>query len=229
MADISDELRREWGGKSEPRQQTRQRPRQAGKAREARRWEQEQKTKAPTASQRSSEVAQRWVDQAEAAGYHPPFNANWLAHQISTKVTKDPRMVPYLEEGRHADVQRWLDKMTDKFWDEYVDESISNRDLSSFYLDEAWEDLREYAFISLRAAYLKEHGRRVPPPESSPYYETQVHKQLQEAKVKSWLEENAKSEPLPDRAGQDRKALVRSMREKLRAGRRRRQDAKDGE
>lgn len=214
MSDPVDEISRELRGKREQRPET-PRPKRERKRTYGPGYAKSEGL--PVASERSSVVAQRWMDLAEEAGFNPPFNANWLAHQISARTVKDDRLKKMLKVGRHNDVQRWLIKMAEKFWDEYVDDSIRNKDLSGFFLDEAWEDVRDYAFICLRAAYLKEHGVAKPPVEANPWYETQIHKQLKEAKLKAWLEEyrNSEFEESKISAGQSREERVRSIRRKL--------------
>lgn len=165
-----------------------------------------ERPKAPTASERSSEVAQRWMDLAEGFGYRLPFNTNWLAHQISDRVVHDQRFKPFLGEGRHDDVVRWLLKMVDLFWKEYVQEGDTNATVANVFFDDAWDDVREYAFDSLRAAYLKEHGVRRPrkdwleenPEDVASAQELQEG--LRKIRFDAWLEEAVavSKEPIPE-------------------------------
>lgn len=168
----------------------------------------------PVASPRSSEIAQRWVDLAEERRVAVPFNANWLAHQISVKIGSDPRMREYLEFGRHEDVKRWGIKMAEKFWDEWVQASDKPKDMSHLFLDEVWDDVRDYAFDCLRASYLKEHGRPVAPPEPVPQTEGLIE-DLRTARFQQWLEEAAAEVNLDEdhkRLDEHRRGVVRSPR-----------------
>jgi hypothetical protein len=157
-----DDIRREADGRPSyepgPRKKHRDRKRSGG-------WDSSPRKKQPTASPRSSEVAQAWYDAANRAGMDLPYDVNYLALAIQRKVIKDPVFRPLLQAEEFDKVTRLLHKMTENFWTEYVDNGVNAGNVKDFYLQEAWDDLREYARTNLRAAYLRQHGRRVDPPE----------------------------------------------------------------
>lgn len=117
------------------------------------------------ASGRSTAVAEHWISLANAHGIEPPFNANWLALQIADKVNSDPAFREERKIQNFNGINRWLIKMCDKFWGEYVDASVPAKNVGSVFLVEAWDAVRDYAWDCLRAVYLRDHGVRLPHPQ----------------------------------------------------------------
>lgn len=135
------------------------------------------KPRQPQASERSSILAQRWYDAAEQMGFALPYDVNYLALALQHKIETDPEFRPYLLQGHADQVERWVAKMVERWWAEYVDTTIHARNAKDMFLGEDWDDLRYYAHSCLRAAYLVEHGTRV----STPMYPDQqdYHERLE--------------------------------------------------
>lgn len=175
------------------------------------------KDRLPPASTASSEVAQAWVDLAEKAGYRLPFNVNFLAHRISERVVKDPRLRQMLLDGREDEVRRLVLKMVDRFWAEYVEAADTAANVANVFLDLVWGDLRDYSRDCLRAAYLLEHGKpRERGDEDAPHYETELEKDLAALRMRAWLSTNEEAEPSQEHRELDpsRGEVLRSAREK---------------
>ena len=121
----------------------------------------------PTALPLASEVAQDWFDRGNAAGFEFPFNVNYLALDIQPKIDKDQDFQRLLGLGpeRHDQVRRWMLKMSERWWAEYVNGEVTQRNAKDYFLDTDWPDVKEYARTCLRGAYLKQHGVPVKPPE----------------------------------------------------------------
>lgn len=199
MTDIRD-LRREADGKkpyepmetNKPRRNKNPRPKRGAPV---------AKTPLPPAKLWSSDVAESWMASASLAGFEPPYNVNYLATEIEIRASRDPHLQKLREEGREDDVHRWVAKMAELFWKtspvdgfSYVRAGDTAGKVKEIFLVDVWEDLRQYAFDSLRAAYLKEHGRVKRPPEYLPYEQTEMHELLQKVRAQEFLamEENAR-------------------------------------
>jgi hypothetical protein len=157
---------------------------------------------------------------AGAASLDLPYDVNYFALALQRKVENDSEMVHLLGDGDRVD--RWVAKMIERWWAEYVSNDVHARNAKEFFLDVDWDDLREYARSCLRAAYLKEHGRRVPPPEYPNQRDfRQSLDQVENAGSVRRLVETAESdEPLVERE------LDGDRRERLRSWRRSREDHK---
>lgn len=165
------------------------------------------------ASARSLTAAEHWIAAGIRAGVENPSNAAWLSHRIQTKVTRDPEMRPYLDQDLHEQVQRWLAKMADLYWSEYFYEKIKPNEAVFDFLEEAWDDVRDYAKDCLRAAYLKEHGVRVPAPEYKPREEQEMQQALSQQRFNEWVQSVRDSEKIEvDRPSLDseHRAMLRS-------------------
>lgn len=176
------------------------------------------KPKRPPASERASILAQDWYDRGEARGLSFPYDVNFMALALAAKIEQDPAMAPYLAKGQHDRVQRWVAKMIERWWEEYVDGVIHAGNAKDYFLGTDWDDVRYYAKSCLQARYLKEHGRRVPAPMYPQQQEYQQRlKTLQdEAKVSRHiqaLEEAPAEPPTLDEKGRSR---LRSFVEKRR-------------
>lgn len=109
-------------------------------------------------------LAQDWYDRGEVHGFSFPYDVNYFALALQRKIERDPEIKPFLDKGSHDQVQRWVSKMIERWWEEYADGTIHAGNAKDFFLGNDWDDLRYYARSCLRAKYLLEHGRRVPPP-----------------------------------------------------------------
>ena len=116
----------------------------------------------PTANPMPSEVAQRWYDLGNQQGWEFPYNVNFLALAISERIEKDDFLVRVREKQGEDPVRRLLLKMVEVWWRDYINGEVTRRNAKEYFLDEDWDDVRYYAWSSLRAKYLKEHGVRKP-------------------------------------------------------------------
>lgn len=179
------------------------------------------------ASERSSMLAQRWYDLGEAEGFAFPYNVNFFAVALQRKVETDKEIKPFLDADKHDQVQRWIRKMIDLWWDPvdeegsggYLTGDINQSNAKDFFLDKDWDDLRDYARSCLRAAYLKEHHRVAPRPI---YTNQQAYQaELQEIHDRAVVDQHLRrleEDPAPERGELDpegRKRL-RSFRDKRR-------------
>jgi hypothetical protein len=173
----------------------------------------------PQASESASILAQAWYDEGAERGFSFPYDVNYLALAIQRKVENDPEMQPFLNKGKHEQVERWVAKMIERWWAEYADNTIHAGNAKDYFLRHDWEDLRYYARSCLRAKYLLEHGRLVPPP----LYPNQQEYQdrLQEIRQRESINANLRKveeDDLPERHPVDEQARerLRSFAEKRR-------------
>ncbi len=148
------------------------------------------KTPAPTASTWISLIAEDWMSRAKDAGFEPPYNTNFLANAMEAKVSRDT-WISDLDEDRR---NRLVAKMVELFWKtdwedgwSYVREGDTSSRIKDVFLNDCWNDLRQVSYDSLRAKYLKEHGRVVPRPEYLEQADTEMHKMLRKARDKDFL------------------------------------------
>lgn len=117
-------------------------------------------------AQASASVAgQQWHDLGVAHGFELPYDANWVAHQIQARFDADGRMQRLKAEGREADAWRLVAKMIEVWWKRYVNEEVNRKNAADYFLRVDWEDCQDFAYSTLRAIYLRDHGKRVAPPE----------------------------------------------------------------
>lgn len=194
-----------------------------------------ERPKAPVASERASECAQRWMDLASEHGYRLPFNTNFLARKISDRVSGDKQLMQFEGTDREDDSRRWVLKMVELFWSEYVKPEDTNANVSDVFLDLCWDDLRDYAFTCLRAAYLKKYGiRRQRPDEESEAAEERRNAQARfdeerkNLKMEAWLEkckdQIGKPPPTFRKLDDKHREVLKSMRERRDARRARKTD-----
>lgn len=214
-----DQVRRELDGKpdrdydSQPRRRTRNRPPRSG-------FPTRTQKKHPQASERSSLLAQRWMDAGSAAGFEFPYDVNFFALSLQRKVEGDKAMRDLLLKEDYDKVERWVAKMVERWWAEYVSNEITAANAKDYFLVTDWDDLREYARTCLRAAYLLKHGRRVTPSVEALAAGRELHDRLaeksRETEVSNYVEQVLTTEEQPlelDPKGRDR---LRSWREKRR-------------
>lgn len=235
--DQADAIRRELSGSnqgrgSEPRSRRDRQPRARGREFRA---AGQSKPKGPVASERASELGQRWYDLAVAEGFDLPFNANYFALALQRKIERDPEMQPFLRAGKHDQVQRWVAKMIDTWWEPvdedgrggYLTNEVTAKNAKDYFLGEDWDDLRYYARSNLRKDYVMKHGKVAP----KPFYPQQAEHRARmeeirrEASVKRWLKLNDEAdanprEPIDPEARQRLRSWVETKKENRRDKRR---------
>ena len=118
------------------------------------------KTKRPQASERASILAQDWYDQGAALGFDFPYDVNYFALALQRRIEHDAEMRVYLKHNRHDQVERWVSKMIERWYAEYVSNEIHAGNAKDFFLATDWDDLRDYSKTCLEAAWAKKHGKR---------------------------------------------------------------------
>lgn len=176
----------------------------------------------PTASARASELGQLWYDLGNRNGFDFPYDANYFALALQRKIERDPEIKPFLDKGKHDQVSRWIRKMIEIWWAEgneegggYLTNEIQPRNAKEYFLNTDWDDLRDYARTALRAIYLKQHGKKVPPPiyPDQQEYQARLDEIRRKAKINPYLRhvDEAPERPEVDPEGRQR---LRSWREK---------------
>lgn len=168
--DPLDAVRREVDGKGPREEGVARKPRPRQKA--ARPGFQPSRKKQPQAGEQASLLAQEWYDQGNATGFDFPYDVNYFALALESRIEKDREIQKFLAKGKRDQVDRWIRKMIEVWWNPvdndgnggYLTGDVSARNAKDFFLDTDWEDCRDYARSCLRAAYLRQHGRRVPAP-----------------------------------------------------------------
>jgi hypothetical protein len=117
------------------------------------------------ASDRLLKIAEYFVVLGIDNGYESVAYPPWLSNLLAEKEAKDrlfQKVSTADAEKKEGVVDRtdrlWL-KMCDLYWKEYVNEDVKPRRIVFDFLDECWEDLRDYAHSCLRGAYLRKHGK----------------------------------------------------------------------
>jgi hypothetical protein len=218
-----DDIQSEFGSNDRYRPQPGQQRKKP--ARTQTRTSEPRRSRQPAASHRASALAQIWYDHGTASGFEFPYDVNYFALALQRKIENDPEFRPYLVKNKHDQVQRWVAKMIEIWWNPvgsddlggYLTGDVSARNAKEMFLATDWEDLRDFAKSCLRAAYLKEHGRRVDPPiyGSQQEYQERLSRVRREETVRTYVEnlEEASDRPEVDESARDR---LRSWRDKRR-------------
>lgn len=179
----------------------------------------------PLAPAQASTLGQVWYDHGVQAGFEFPYDPNYFALALQRKIDSDSEFAPYLAKGKHDQVRRWVEKMIDLWWNPvrhddqggYLTGEVTARNAKEYFLGHDWDDLRDYAKSCLRAAYLKEHGRRVDPPiyGNQQEYQERLSRVRSEQAVRTYVEhlDEAADRPEVDEGARDR---LRSWRDKRR-------------
>ena len=156
-----DEIRRSISNKP-PREYSDSRPRRRSGSKSKPRpgYPESHRKRHATASDRSSILAQQWVDAGNAAGFQFPYDVNFFALALQAKIEGDSEFQKLLRKDEHDKVERWVEKMIERWWAEYLSNEITPANAKGYFLDIDWDDLQEYARTCLRAAYLLKHGTR---------------------------------------------------------------------
>jgi hypothetical protein len=172
------------------------------------------------ASERASILGQMWVDLGNAAGFQFPYDVNYFALGLQAQIESDPEMQALLQRDEHDKVERWVEKMIERWWAEYVSNEIRSGTAKDFFLRTDWDDLREYARTCLRAAYLLENGSRKTPSDTYLAAGRELHDRLAEMaaqdRATTYAKKTLEADQAPlelDPKGRDR---LRSWREKRR-------------
>jgi hypothetical protein len=199
-----DAIRREMkGSSSEPQPPARKKSRRSQDRSERRQ---------PLAPERWSMLAQDWYARGEAVGFSFPYDVNYLALALQRTVEADSEIRAFLAKGRHDQVDRWLAKMVERWWEDYTDEAITAKNAKEYFLEIDWDDLRDYARSCLRAKYLLEHGRRVEPPVYPG--QTEYQERLRELGRRSRVQrevEHVDADVEPPQVDPDSRARLRSF------------------
>lgn len=181
------------------------------------------KPRQPRAGIGPSTLGQRWYDLGEAQGFEFPYDANYFALALEKKISKDPRLQKVAGDGDKLD--RWVTKMIEVWWgtaDEdgrggYFTHEITPRNAKEYFLVNDWDDVRDYAHSCLRAAYLKEHGRRVAPPEypNQQAYQKRLEDVQKEHRIRSFVS-TVDLEAEPPKVDEEGRARLRSWRDRKR-------------
>lgn len=221
MEDNAPELFREFSGKSGYQPPAKVRGKKKSGHGYGSRTPAPAKSKQPRASDRASFAAQQWVDHAEARGFNLPYDVNYFALGLQSKIERDPEIGSVIRTGDMDKAERWVAKMIDNWWEHYVNESVTASNAKEMFLGEDWDDLRDWARSNLRKDYLVQHGTRVPMPDypGSREYAERLQEIHRRGVVEQYLRRLADAPPVDDRP-----PLDVSARERLRsfANRRRR-------
>ena len=166
------------------------------------------------APHKPSMSAEKWVAAGAALGWDFPFDANWLAHKFANRMARDERMRILTAAGREDDAFRLLDKMIEVWWRDYVNGEVTHRNAVDFFLIHDWEDLEYFAYTSLRARYLKEHGKPRRPLEQDPDKVQKYQEELSTLRENQRLSEYVHN--LPDEVPEVRR-LDENDRQRLRS------------
>lgn len=175
--------------------------------------------KQPTAPPMPSLIAQQWFDLGNQHGWEFPYNVNFLALAIAERVERDKFLVAVRTKQNEHQVQRILEKMVQVWWRDYINGEVTRRNAKEMFLDEDWDDVRYYAHTSLRAAYLKKHGKRKPikalMDEAQADFGRDLHERLKALRLNQRIEDIL-AQPEIDRTPLDEAARerLRSFREK---------------
>ena len=165
------------------------------------------KKKQPTAGHLVSAVAADWFTRARSVGMDLPYDENYLALAIQARIDRDPDF----RDRDPGQTKRWLLKMSERWWEEYVDNTITAKRAKETFLETDWDDLKDYARSCLRAAYLRKHGVA----KASPEYPRQQEYQdeLTRMRVRQRAEELEAHDDLPEhRVDEGRSERLRSWR-----------------
>lgn len=219
--DRADLVRAEINGRT-PGDPAEKRPRPKRERKDKPQFQAGSGRKQPTASERSSMLAQVWYDLGEQEGFSFPYDVNYFALALQKKIEHDKEIRPFLEQEKFDQVERWVSKMIEIWWNPvdndgnggYLTNEINQRNAKDYFLDTDWDDLRDYARSCLRAKYLVEHGRRIPAPL---YPEQQEYQQrLQDLRKQHSVDQHLRrlqDEPEPP----ERTPLDEKARERLRS------------
>jgi hypothetical protein len=215
-----DDIRREFGDTPREYSETRQRQRSRRPGRRSQPGFPPPRKKHAQASERASILGQMWVDLGTAAGFQFPYDVNYFSLALQAQIEGDSEMQALLQQNEHDKVERWVEKMIERWWAEYVTNEIHSGTAKDFFLRTDWDDLREYARTCLRAAYLLEHGSRRTPSTEYLAAGRELHDRLAEMvsqdRATTYAKKTLEAEETPlelDPKGRDR---LRSWREKRR-------------
>lgn len=182
--DPVDALRREINGLDPdqdpaPRKKPRPRGNRAGN-----RGSQATRPKRPQAGEEASILAGKWYQTGNRFGWEFPYDENFFALALEPVLAKDDICQRLRDAGRPKDVSRLVEKMIEVWWRDYVNGEVKPSNAKEYFLVIDWEDVRDYSLNSLRAKYLKQHGRPVPAPEYPNQQEFQARLRAQETNAR---------------------------------------------